>query len=161
MNKKNYLTLDNDFIKYCEINNIEDSEKLAKQVFDKGFSLLKYGETPNGLNIEPKIVEKIVTKIEYISDNTQIDELSSKIIELENLHQRELTIRDNEIKKLKTVNKPVETIKEIINTEDVDRLTKENEELKSKIDLMTKSIESFGRKGKIMKNSDMLSLYDE
>lgn len=161
MNKKNYLTLDNDFIRYCEINDIEDFEKLAKEVFDKGFSILKYGETPSGLNIEPKIIEKIVTKIEYISDNTRIEELSSKIIELEDLHEREITTRDNEIKKLKSDNNPVEVIKEIINTEDIDRLTKENEELKSKIDLMTKSIESFGRKGKIMKNSDMLSLYDE
>jgi hypothetical protein len=161
MNKKNYLTLDNDFIRYCEINDIEDFEKLAKEVFDKGFSILKYGETPSGLNIEPKIIEKIVTKIEYISDNTRIEELSSKIIELEDLHEREITTRDNEIKKLKSDNNPVEIIKEIINTEDIDRLTKENEELKSKIDLMTKSIESFGRKGKIMKNSDMLSLYDE
>jgi hypothetical protein len=161
MNKKNYLTLDNDFIRYCEINDIEDFEKLAKEVFDKGFSILKYGETPSGLNIEPKIIEKIVTKIEYISDNTRIEELSSKIIELEDLHEREITTRDNEIKKLKSDNNPVEIIKEIINTEDIDRLTKENEELKSKIDLMTKSLESFGRKGKIMKNSDMLSLYDE
>jgi SpoVK/Ycf46/Vps4 family AAA+-type ATPase len=161
MNKKNYLTLDNDFIRYCEINDIEDFEKLAKEVFDKGFSILKYGETPSGLNIEPKIIEKIVTKIEYISDNTRIEELSSKIIELEDLHEREITTRDNEIKKLKSDNNPVEVIKEIINTEDIDRLTKENEELKSKIDLMTKSIESFGRKGKIMKNSDMLSLYAE
>ena len=51
--------------------------------------------------------------------------------------------------------------KEIINTEEIDRLTQENNELKSKIDLMSKSIESFGRKGKMMKNSDIASLYDE
>jgi hypothetical protein len=40
------LTLDKDFIQYCELNNIEDIEKLAKETFKRGFDLLKYGNIP-------------------------------------------------------------------------------------------------------------------
>lgn len=46
MEKKYYLILDNDFIKYCELNNIEDIEKKAKEVFKQGFDILKYGNKP-------------------------------------------------------------------------------------------------------------------
>lgn len=46
MKKKNYLTLDDEFIKYCELNNIADIDKLAKEVFNKGFTFLKYGDSP-------------------------------------------------------------------------------------------------------------------
>jgi hypothetical protein len=46
MKKKSYLTLDDEFIMYCELNNIQDIEKLAKETFNRGFTLLKYGETP-------------------------------------------------------------------------------------------------------------------
>ena len=46
--QKSYLTLDNEFLKYCEINNITDPEKLAKEIFQKGFAIVKYGEIPNG-----------------------------------------------------------------------------------------------------------------
>lgn len=40
------LTLDKDFIQYCELNEIEDVEKLAKETFKRGFDLLKYGRIP-------------------------------------------------------------------------------------------------------------------
>jgi len=46
MEKKNYLILDDEFIHYCKLNNIEDIQKLAKETFNKGFTILKYGETP-------------------------------------------------------------------------------------------------------------------
>lgn len=127
MKKKYFLTIDDEFIQYCDINNIDDIEKLAKQIFDRGFSLLKYGEVPFELKMEPTIIEREVIKevpVEIVGE--------TKII-----------------------------TKEIINTEEIDRLTEENNVLKSKIDLMSKSIESFGRKGKMMKNSDIASLYGE
>ena len=38
--------LDDEFIQYCKLNNIEDIEKFAKQVFDKGFTITKYGDKP-------------------------------------------------------------------------------------------------------------------
>lgn len=46
MKKKNYLTLGDDFIQYCKINNIDNIEKKAKEVFKKGFDLEKYGMKP-------------------------------------------------------------------------------------------------------------------
>jgi len=42
------LTLDQDFIQYCELNKIEDIEKLARETFKRGFDLLKYGNVPMG-----------------------------------------------------------------------------------------------------------------
>jgi hypothetical protein len=44
------LILDDEFIQYCELNKIEDIEKLASETFKKGFDLLKYGEIlPKGV----------------------------------------------------------------------------------------------------------------
>lgn len=137
MKKKNLLILDDDFLKYCELNDIIDVEKLAKQLFNKGFSLLKYGETPYGLNEQPKIIEKEVV----VEKEVLIEVIKEVPIEVEG--------------KTKVITK------EVINNDEVNRLILENKELKEKLDLLTKSIESFGRKGKMMKNSDMSSLYDE
>ena len=47
MEKKNYLILDDEFIQYCKLNNIDDIEKKAKELFTCGFNLEKYGEKPN------------------------------------------------------------------------------------------------------------------
>lgn len=49
MEKKNYLILDDEFLLYCKLNNIQDIEKLAKETFNKGFTLLKYGELPKSV----------------------------------------------------------------------------------------------------------------
>ena len=46
MEKRHTLTLDKEFILYCELNNIKDINKIANETFNRGFSLLKYGETP-------------------------------------------------------------------------------------------------------------------
>lgn len=48
MEKKFSLILDDEFMLYCKINNITDIEKLAKETFQKGFTILKYGEEPKG-----------------------------------------------------------------------------------------------------------------
>lgn len=59
--------LDDEFLMYCSINNISDVEKLARETFNRGFTLLKYGETPiKILEPEPKIVEKVVEKIKEV-----------------------------------------------------------------------------------------------
>lgn len=42
------LILDKEFIRYCELNEIEDIKKLAKETFKRGFDLLKYGNIPSG-----------------------------------------------------------------------------------------------------------------
>lgn len=50
MKKKYSLILDNEFIQFCELNNITDIDKMAKETFNKGFTILKYGETPKLLD---------------------------------------------------------------------------------------------------------------
>ena len=52
MAKKLSLTLDDEFIQYCKLNNVEDVEKLAKEVFKKGFTMLKYGDRPGMVSNE-------------------------------------------------------------------------------------------------------------
>ena len=42
------LILNKDFIQYCELNEIKDIKKLAKETFKQGFDLLKYGNIPSG-----------------------------------------------------------------------------------------------------------------
>lgn len=53
------LILDNEFVQYCKLNNIEDIEKLAKETFDRGFAILKYGMVPSGIKIKEMVEEKI------------------------------------------------------------------------------------------------------
>ena len=59
--EKFYLTLDNEFLKYCELNNIDNIEKFAIDTFRSGFNLVKYGNTPTG-TINEKIIEKETVK---------------------------------------------------------------------------------------------------
>lgn len=53
------LILDDEFIQYCTLNNIDDIEKLAKETFNRGFTILKYGITPNADKIKKIVEEKI------------------------------------------------------------------------------------------------------
>jgi hypothetical protein len=73
MKKKHLLTLDDEFIKYCEINQIDNIEALAKKIFLRGFTIEKYGETPSPIKsevkkepippiIKPKEKEQVPTK---------------------------------------------------------------------------------------------------
>ena len=52
MEKNNYLILDDEFIKYCRLNNIIDVEKKAMEIFKKGFDIEKYGSIPQLNNSE-------------------------------------------------------------------------------------------------------------
>jgi hypothetical protein len=146
--QKFYLTLDNEFLKYCEINNIIDPEKLAKEIFQKGFTIVKYGETPNGLKGQNTVVEKEVIK-EVI-----VDRVIEKPIEIIKEVIKEIPV---EVIKEVTVDKIVE----VINNDEVNRLTEENKKLKEELEKITSSLEGLGRKGKLMKDSNLSSLYDE
>lgn len=46
MEKKYSLTLDDEFIKFCQLNGITDIEKKAKEIFNAGFNMEKYGNNP-------------------------------------------------------------------------------------------------------------------
>jgi tetrahydromethanopterin S-methyltransferase subunit A len=41
------------------LNNIEDIEKLAKETFNRGFTILKYGAIPSVAKIKKIVEEKI------------------------------------------------------------------------------------------------------
>jgi hypothetical protein len=69
MKKNNYLILDDEFIKYCELNNIQDIEKFAKEVFTKGFTSIKYDREPK---IPKPLVDGIMKKnVKEVITNTQ------------------------------------------------------------------------------------------
>jgi hypothetical protein len=110
MKKKSSLILDNEFIQYCELNNIDDIDKIAKETFNRGFSLLKYGETPTG-NSRERIVEKevIVEKIIYqdVIKEVEVEKVVEKIVEV---------IKEVPVEKIIEVIKevPVERIVEVI-----------------------------------------------
>ena len=96
---------ENDILQYCKINNIEDVPMFVTQCFKQGFDIKRYGFLGNSLNegekhliteviVEKRIeipvvvikevpVEKVVTKIEYISDKESENELLFKIQQLE------------------------------------------------------------------------------
>jgi predicted RNase H-like nuclease (RuvC/YqgF family) len=112
---------------FCKLNNIDDIDSFIKNVFQEGFNIKKYGLLGKTLNegeknlktggIEEKRVEievireirvevpvevikeveKIVTKIEYISDKNGETELLSKI---EHLNE-EVSIKTTEIDKIR------------------------------------------------------------
>jgi hypothetical protein len=83
MEKKFSLILDKDFVDYCTLNKIEDIEKYAKDVFNRGFNLVKYGNSPFGsFTATPtstplpkeKITEVIEKTNEKIKNNNLYDE---------------------------------------------------------------------------------------
>lgn len=225
MNQKNILTLDNEFILYCELNEIKDIDKLAMETFNRGFSLLKYGETPMGTSREvikevpvEVIVEKEIIKnipVEKIVEREVIIEKEIKVpyevevikeiikevpvevikevikeikveVPIEVIKEGETktivkeivkevpieiikeVIKEIPVEKIVEVVKEVpvdriiekEVIKEIINTKEIDRLTKENDKLKLEIGQITKALDGMN-KAKFLKKSDLSDLYDE
>ena len=169
--QKSFLTLDNEFLKYCEINNVTDPEKLAKEVFQKGFTIVKYGEIPNGLKGQNTVIEKEVIK-EVIVEKF-IDRIVEKPIEVIKEVIKEVPVEvikevpieikgDTQIVTKEVIKEiTVDKIVEVINTDEINRLTEENKKLKEDLDKITSSLESLGRRGKLMKDSNMSSLYDE
>jgi hypothetical protein len=57
MIKKHYLTLDDEFVTYCNLNGIENIEKLAQETFKRGFTMLKYGDTVPTPTLQKKPVK--------------------------------------------------------------------------------------------------------
>lgn len=157
MEKKHTLTLDKEFIQYCELNDIKDINKLATETFKRGFSILKFGETPFGTMKE---VEK---KVEVIKEVEKIVEVIKEVpIEVIREVIKEVPVEVIKEVKGKTVkSKPKEIIKEVIvevfNNEKIDELTAENEKLKKDLDTIAKSL----TKGRYIKNSNLDTLYGE
>ena len=73
MEKKHTLILDKEFTQFCELNNITDIDKQAQETFNRGFSLLKYGEIPNGNKIREIVEVPKETIKEVIVENFNPD----------------------------------------------------------------------------------------
>jgi hypothetical protein len=139
MKQKNNLILDNEFLQYCELNDIKDIDKLAKETFNRGFTILKYGETPFGKQ-QIKEVEKIVEVIKEVP--------VEKIVEV--------------IKEIPAKTKTKVITKEVVvqDNEQIKLLEEENTKLKNELENIKISLDKFN-KVKYMKNSNLGSIYDE
>jgi hypothetical protein len=91
-------TLKDEIWDFCRLNNITNIDDFTIKMVKQGFTVEKYGATPQVIEkkvevekIIEKIVEKIVeVKVEvptekevYITDDSQVKELSDKITKLE------------------------------------------------------------------------------
>lgn len=140
--------LDDEFLEYCRLNNIEDIEKLAKETFNRGFTILKYGETPFGLKPTEKIIEKEV-KVEVVKEvikEVPVEKIVEVVKEVPVNVKGDTQIITKEIK--------------VVDTEEVDRLKKELENKVEEINKLNDALNKFN-KATFMKNSNLNTLYDE
>lgn len=90
MGAKNSLILSDEFLEFCKLNDIEDIQAYAKEVFNIGFNFKKYGTKPGGKKVPPppppppparKIVEgkKPETHEEYKKRYDKIQEEHKKL----------------------------------------------------------------------------------
>ena len=177
MKPKSTLILDNEFIQYCELNKIVNIDKLAQETFNRGFSLLKYGEVPNSnrvrevVEVEKEVIKEVTIEVEKIVEvpievikevikevriEVPVEVIKEVIVEKKG---KTKTVTKEVIKEV-PVEKIVEVIKEVSNNEEIEKLMKENEKLKFDLEKITKSLSGLG-KGRYLKNSDLGSLYDE
>jgi hypothetical protein len=161
MKKRNLLTLGDEFLEYCRLNNIEDIEKLGKDTFQRGFTILKYGEIPSGtkgketvkeITIE-KIVEVPVEKIVEVIKEVTVEKIVEVVKEVPVETKGEVQIITKEvIKEVPIVDEQA--------TKKIEELIEENKKLKNDLELITKSLEKFN-KGAYLKRSDLSNLYEE
>jgi hypothetical protein len=146
---------------YCDENKIEDVDLFIQKCLKQGFDIKKYGLIGETLNDDEKDlktgivgekqveievireirvevpvevikeVEKIVTKIEYISDKTSEDELFGKIEQLEN----EMSKKDKELDEFR---RNLDKTNEKMLQETLQKLRKELTEKNEKITELTK-----------------------
>ena len=138
MVKKNSLTLDNEFTLYCQLNNIDNIEKLANETFNRGFAILKYGETPNS-NITEKIVEVIKEVIIEKIIEVPVEVIREIIKEVPVEVIKEVKVKGKNTTKEIIKEVPVTTIVSDVKKEtelknQIDDLKKKNQELKLELD---------------------------
>lgn len=158
--------LDDEFTKYCEINQITDIEGTAKKIFQRGFTIEKYGETPTtakGRDVEvikevikEVPVEKIVEVIKTIEIIKEVP--VEKIVEV--IKEVPVKVKGEKQVIVKEVIKEIPVEKIIINDEELKRLSEENESLKNELSKITVALEKMN-KAKYLKGSDLNNLYDE
>lgn len=160
---------------FCDANNIEDKDDFIYLCFKQGFDIKKFGFLGETLNegekdlktgivgekqVEIEVireirvevpVEKVVTKIEYISDKTSEDELFGKIEQLnENIfHLNEELESERKIFSTKT-----EEMENIFHYE-MSNKNKELDELRRNLDKLPVEIEKIVE---VDKSSDKLKM---
>jgi hypothetical protein len=152
MKKNSSLTLDSEFLSYCEINEIKDVEALARKIFQRGFTIEKYGETPtSGNSIKKEVVEK-ETIVEVIKEVPVeiIKEVKVEVI-------KEVFVEGDTKEVVKIVR---DNAKEDELVKEIDFLKKENEKLTNELKNITDTLENVN-KAKYLKSSNLNNLYDE
>ena len=77
--ENNSLILDDEFLQYCKLNNIEEIEKFAREVFNQGFTILKYGRIPSGESIK-KVAAEVTSSVPLIpSDRTEVKPVINEV----------------------------------------------------------------------------------
>jgi hypothetical protein len=190
MKKKSSLMLDDEFIRYCEINKIDDVEALARKIFQRGFTIEKYGEVPmtakpietiiekkvtvevikevpvDRIVYQEKIVEIPVEKIVEVIKEVQVEKIVEVIKEVAIETKGDERIITKEIIKEVPVEKIVEVVKEVIvekyvtDNTEIKRLQDENKKLNDELNQITTTLEKMN-KAKYLKGSDLNDLYDE
>lgn len=140
---------------FCESQEIKDVSNFMYLCFKQGFDIKKYGflgETEQEKIVEVPVeiikevekivevpVEKVVTKIEYIRDKNNENELGEKITKLE----KEMSKKDEELDELRRnldiiVDKPpVEVIKEV---EKIVEVIKEVEKPNDRMEMLQETL---------------------
>ena len=182
MKKNPSLILGDEFIKYCELNEVTNVPKLAKETFDRGFSILKFGETPiplKGKETIKEVEKEVIKEIEVIREvekPVEVIKEIEKIVEVEVPVEKEVYITDDQQvkelgskiaelekqlkKKPKEVIKEVEKIVEVNNEDELSKLKEENKGLKDELEKLNSALNKFN-KATYLKNSNLSSLYDE
>jgi DNA helicase-2/ATP-dependent DNA helicase PcrA len=164
MKPKSTLILDNEFIQYCELNKIKDIDKLSKETFNRGFSLLKYGETPTGnhtkeiIEVSKEIIKEVpVEVIKEVIKEVIVEKIVEVIKEVPVEIKGDTQVITQEVIKEVIVEKLIDDYecKNMLIT-----LTEANRKLKEELETLTNALNKFN-KGTRMKNSDLGSLYDE
>jgi len=150
----------NQIWEYCRLNNITDIEDFTIKMVKQGFSVEKYGSTPIGSTSVKEVekivevvkeipvekivevikevpVEKIVEKEIYITDDQQINEMSDKMISLNeeiNSLKEKLKEDDRDVQ-IKDLSSEVEKFKSLYLSS-----IKEQEKLNNKIEELNKDI---------------------
>jgi hypothetical protein len=129
------------------LNGIEDIDKLAKETFKRGFTILKYGETPFGKQQTKEVIKEVlVEKIVEIIKEVPVEVIKEVPVEIKG--------------KTKMVTKEVIKEVKVQDTEQVKLLQEENEKLKKELENINNSLNKFN-KARYMKSSNLGSLYDE
>jgi hypothetical protein len=167
MKKKHLLTLDDEFLKYCEINQVDNIESLAKKIFQRGFTIEKYGETPTTARGVDRVVEKEVIKeiIKEVPVEKIVEVIKEvpieKIVEVIKEVPVEVKGKTKIITKEIIKEVPIEKVMWDEKKEsEMENLRTENNTLKKELDKITDTLEKMN-KAKYLKGSDLNNLYGE